>query len=280
MRKIPRPLLLLHDDPVLLERLRTVARIRRMELRRVPGWEELLDAVREAPASALLVVDPYVGVAPGGSPSIELAALLNRFPSLSVTAALAVRPGRLDDLRRLGEWGVVQILDLDEEVTAVGAGIRLLEVRGRPLRNLIERSLPASTSGAARSILSTAATVVAEGGTGADLARSMYITTRTLTRWCRRAGLPPPKRLLAWMRVLLAAELLDDPGRTVSDVALACGYSADSSLRHVFRTFLEKTPGRLRDEGAFRSASQGFVEALAEARSEQTRYRKRKLATS
>ena len=54
---------------------------------------------------------------------------------------------------------------------------------------------------------------------------------RTVLRWAERAGLPAPRRMLAWMRILLAAVLLDDPGRTVLSVAHACGYSSDSSLR-------------------------------------------------
>ena len=37
--------------------------------------------------------------------------------------------------------------------------------------------------------------------------------------------------------MLLAAELLDDPGRTISDAALACGYASDSSLRRAFELY-------------------------------------------
>jgi AraC-like DNA-binding protein len=278
MQEIPRPLLVLHDDPLLRERLRSVAASHGFQLRLLRGWEGLLDEVRTAPASALLVVDPYAGVPPGGRVSVELSALLNRFPSLTVTAALGLRPGRLDDVRRLGEWGVVQVLDLDEELTSMAIAQRLLTARGRPLRALLARALPPSAGGALRAILSAATTVVAEGGQGADLADALHITPRTLTRWCRRAALPPPRRLLAWMRILLACELLDDPGRTVSDVALSCGYAADSSLRHALRSFLGTNPRRLRAAGAFAAASERFVQALAEARSADRRYRARRTA--
>ena len=75
------------------------------------------------------------------------------------------------------------------------------------------------------------------------------------------------------MRILLAAELLDDPGRRISDVAAACGYAADSSLRHTLRTFLGMTPTELRAVGAFSFSSRLFLEALAEARSADKRYR-------
>lgn len=273
MQEIPRPLLVLHEDRLFRERLRTVATAHGFRLRLISGWEGLLDEVRTAPASALVVVDPYAETGRDAPPSVELSALLHRFPSLTVTAALSARPGALEHVRRLGEWGVVQVIDLDEELTSVAIAQRLLAARGRPLRSLVARALPASSGGALRAILGAATSVVAEGGQGADLARALHVTPRTLTRWCRRAALPPPRRLLAWMRILLAAELLDDPGRTVSDVALSCGYAADSSLRHALRSFLGASPRDLRATGAFAAASERFLQALAEARSMERRYR-------
>jgi AraC-like DNA-binding protein len=269
MQKVPRPLLVLHSDRVLRERLRTVAHKEGLDWDEVGGWDELLDSVRTAPASALIVVDPYYGD-PAGEMSIELSSLLNRFPSLTVIAAMEIRPGSAVDVLKLGQWGVV---DLDEETTPIALARRLMAARGRPLRGLVERQLPSYTSAAARAILSAATSIVAEGGQGADLAKALYITPRTLSRWCRKAGLPPPKRLLAWMRILLAAEFLDDPGRPVSAVALACGYAADSSLRLALRRFTGLNPTELRELGAFETASAAFVEALSEARAPKRRYR-------
>lgn len=273
MQKVPRPLLLLHEDRLLRERLKAVASAQRLELRTIPSWEDLLDEVKTVPASALIVVDPYAFSEEPGRPSIELSALLNRFPSLTVTAALEVKAGRLEDVLKLGQWGVVQVIDLQEDASSAVLGRRLLAARGRPLRSLIERALPIYTSAAARSILSAATGIVAEGGQGKDLAKSLHITPRTLSRWCRKAGLPPPKRLLAWMRILLAAEFLDDPGRPVSAVALACGYAADSSLRLALRRFTGMNPTELRESGAFSTTSTVFLEALKEARAPKRRYR-------
>ena len=276
MRRIPRRVIVLHRDRLLLEQLAVAARMESWTVDRLASWEELAEAVAAAPASSLVIVDPYEGQPLGRSePTVELAALLNRFPSLTVTAALAALPGRLEHVRRLGEWGVVQIVDLEEERTGIALIDRLQFARGRPLRSLIERVLPRDSSGVARAILRAATTVVVDGGQGKDLARSLHVTSRTLLRWCRRAGLPAPRSLLAWMRILLAAELIDDPGRTVSDVALACGYASDSSLRRAIRTFVELTPTELREQGAFDTAARGFVQALAAARSSRKRYRAR-----
>ena len=271
MQKIPRPLLVLHSDRPFRERLTAVARADGYELRSLDAWDELTRELSVAPASALLVVDPYLGTQVGPAP--ELGALLRQFPSLAVTAAFPASPGRDPELLQLADWGVTQVIDLEEESGTEAVGRRLLAAHGRPLRQLVEGALPATMAGPARAILSAAAAVVAEGGQGRDLADSLRVTTRTLTRWCRKAKIPPPKRLLAWMRILLACSLLDDPGRTISDVARSCGYAADSSLRHALGRLLGRTPSELRDAGAFSVASRAFVRALAEARSGRASYR-------
>jgi AraC-like DNA-binding protein len=273
MKPIPRPLLVLHPDRRFREQLRAAAARSGLELCLVSSWEVLGEELRIAAASALVVVDPYVETEPRRGPSVELASLMNRFPSATVIAAMQPGPGRLEHVRRLGEWGIVQIIDLDEELSAVAIAQRLQGARGRPLRSLIERSLPAYTSGPARAILAAAVAVVSEGAQSTELARSLHITPRTLLRWCRRARLPAPRRLLAWVRVLHACELLDDPGRTVSDVALSCGYAADSSLRHAIRGRVGSTPTELRLSGAFRRASEAFLRELSTARHPSTRYR-------
>ena len=75
------------------------------------------------------------------------------------------------------------------------------------------------------------------------------------------------------MRVLLACEMLDDPGRTVLSVANACGYSSDSGLRRITQKFLDASPTELRDKGAFKHAAAAFIKVLNEER--QVRYTSR-----
>lgn len=108
--------------------------------------------------------------------------------------------------------------------------------------------------------------VVATGGHARDLARALYLSRITLLRWCRRSGLPVPRRLLVWMRVLLAAELLDNPGQSVLAVALACGYSSDRTLRRALYVAVGAGPTELRERGAFRTVSAAFLDALRGSR--------------
>ncbi|HEU4882604.1 MAG TPA: hypothetical protein VFT45_10175 [Longimicrobium sp.] len=78
----------------------------------------------------------------------------------------------------------------------------------------------------------------------------------------------------AWLRVLLACVLLDDPGRTVYGAAYASGYQTERSLRRAITTFLGVDSTTLRKAGAFATAATAFNAALRDAR-EAARERRR-----
>ena len=70
---------------------------------------------------------------------------------------------------------------------------------------------------------------------------------------------------MAWLRILLAADMLDDAGRTLAAAARACGYSSDTALRNALRSFLGASPTELRGQ-AFQAASAAFSGELFELR--------------
>lgn len=213
----------------------------------------------------LTVVDPYHGRGLREGPAPELHALLRAFPSATVIAAPPPHSRRLRDARVLGEWGITEIIDPFED-SMESVRLVLEDARGRPLRTLLERGVDLDVPGRGRAILDAAVEVVAAGGHARDLARALYLSPITLMRWCRRSGLPVPRRLLVWMRVLLAAELLDNPGQSVLSVALSCGYSSDRTLRRALYVAVGIGPKELRERGAFRTASAAFLRTLRECR--------------
>jgi AraC-like DNA-binding protein len=262
----PRPLIVMHSNGAFREHVRRYTSAT-FDCSFLASWESLRAALPDAPPAALLLVDPYSSSSKDGLQlAQELRALLWEFPSATVVAAMELRPGRSHDVRTLGEWGVTDIISIGEEDTQEAITRRLRAAQGRPLQNLLQRCLPSAISGRARTLLMTAAEVVSMGGRGRDLAKAMHLSERTVLRWSERAALPPPRRLMAWMRILLAASLLDDPGRTVLSVAYACGYSSDSSLRRAMQDFLGTVPTTLRREGAFSAAARRFLEELGEVK--------------
>ncbi len=262
MQPIARPLIVMHSDSLFKERVRRVGS-QRFKMQFVDDWDMLRVALQDSPPAALVVVDPYTR-SYGSETELapELRSILWEFPTATVIAAVEVKRGRIRDLRTLGEWGVKEVISLEDEDTGEAIARRLRSAQGRPLQSLLERSLPPNISGRARALLMAAAEVVAEGGHGRDLAAGLKLSERTLLRWAEQADLPPPRRVLAWMRVLLACELLDDPGQTVLSVAYTCGYASDSSLRRAVQEFTGVMLTQLRRQGAFATAAEKFLEEL------------------
>jgi transcriptional regulator GlxA family with amidase domain len=126
------------------------------------------------------------------------------------------------------------------------------------LRLLLDEVLPQSVIAREPTIIHAAASAVASGGNARDLALVLQMQQRTLLRKTIRASLPPPRRLLAWLRVLLAAKLLQNSHATLSSVARSCGYSSDPALRRAIREFLAVIPSELRTKDAFSATVRRF----------------------
>ncbi|HYH80925.1 MAG TPA: helix-turn-helix domain-containing protein [Longimicrobium sp.] len=257
-----RPLFLLHPSTLLRERL-AQAEAAAFRLTPVAGWDELGAALRRAPGTSVSVVDPYGA---DGGLAAELRTLLDELPSATVLAACEVDPARADDLRTLLKWGVADVVALGREDTAPALSRRIRAVQARTVHRLLRRALPRGVPSRARALLTTAAETVAAGGRAPELAAALGVNERTVPRWFARADLPPPRRLLAWLRLLLAAELLDDPGRSVGSVARGCGYASEVSLKAALRQFMQAPPSELRERGAFETAANLFSRELFELR--------------
>jgi AraC-like DNA-binding protein len=229
----------------------------------VADWDALERAMNRVPPTAVAIVDPFAEGEEAPTPRLE--ALLQAMPSATVVAAFPVTARTARYVETLAGWGVADVIDVGREDTPVALRRRLRLVQGRLTSRLLERALPRSTPTRTRALLAVAADTAATGGGSVDFAQALGVTERTVLRWCRRADLPQPRRLLAWLRVLLAADMLDDRGRTLSAVANACGYSSDTALRNTLRTFLAASPTELRGS-AFRTASTAFARELFELR--------------
>jgi AraC-like DNA-binding protein len=257
-----RPLLVMHSAPGLSQALREAsgdpARVWPMA-----DWDALERAMERVPPTAVTIVDPFAPGDPEPSPRLE--ALLTQMPSATVVAAFAVTAQTARHVEMLARWGVADVIDLGREDTPVALRRRLRMVQGRLAARLLERALPRSTPTRTRALLAVAADTAAVGGGSSDLAQALGVTERTVLRWCGRADLPQPRRLLAWLRILLAADMLDDPGRTLAAVARACGYSSDTALRNTLRTFLGASPTELRGQ-AFQTAASAFARELFDLR--------------
>jgi AraC-like DNA-binding protein len=207
-------------------------------------------------------VDPFATGSWPGSGGDPLEGLVTDFPSLPVLVALPLDEANPALLRRLADLGVAGVIVLGHDDTPTALRARFDGAHAAPLKRRLAAVLPPDLSGQARALLDACAEVAADAGLARDLARRFGASRRTLLRITDRAALPSPQRLMVWMRVLLAASLLDERPRSVLEVARGCGFSSDSGLRRVAGKFTGMSPTELRGEGAFRTAAARFVAAL------------------
>lgn len=220
-------------------------------------WDELHELLVRSPTNTIVVVDPYAGPRHGaGFPRVH--ELLRRFPSVVVVVAAEFRREDYADVRTLLEWGVSDLLSPGREGTPARIAERLRQVQARPLKRRLEGALSRYLSEDAWTILRAAAEVAVEGGLAPELAARLGVSAPTLAQRLARAGLPAPRQLQAWMRVLLAALLLDDPGRTLYGAAYAAGYRTERSLRRAITAFMGVDGTTLRRSGAFATAAAAF----------------------
>lgn len=259
-----RQVLLLHPDAVFQERVRS-SLPEGFGCWTLPDWRTLCETARDASPSTVAIVDPLAGGGEGSPPG-ELHDFLGRFSWLPVVAAVRPGPDSLELLRMLGRWGVSEVIVEGVEDTPAGIAKAIRFAQGKLLQGLMDDVLPPYLSGRVRRLLFAAAEAISVGGHSPDLAAILGVTETTVIRRCEHLRLPPPRRVLAWMRVLLAARLLEEEGRTSQSVAYACGYATEAGLRRVMQNFLGLGITELRRRGALRTASAAFLAELRAGR--------------
>jgi methylphosphotriester-DNA--protein-cysteine methyltransferase len=232
----------------------------------VDGWDALAAALEGAPPSLTVMVDPYLGRTPSQGPSPRLREVMWRRPTIPFVAVMPLREEWADHASAMYEWGVSEVLDLQLETLPGAVWQRLRATRARPLKRRVEAELSGYASEYARNLVRAACEAAVDGGGAPELAALFGVEPRTASAWCRREGLPPPRRLLAWMRVLLAATLLEEDGRSVVNVARAAGYATDHALRRAMRELAGGDPSTVARGLLFEQAAERFNSDLRECR--------------
>ena len=224
---------------------------------------DALRAVRERPVDAVLL--SVHRCEPSETDTIRQ--LLSAFPGLP-TVALVSRadPGAAETLLRLGASGIRDVID----VTAPAGWTRLrqflLEPASRPaariLAPLLER-LPDLPSDA-RLLLEVMVRLAPNTPTVRGVARVLAVQPSTLMSRFARAGLPSAKRYLAAIRLLYAAQLLENAGLSVADVAYRLECSSPQSFARHMRSLLGMSCSEFRRRFPFSLALDRFLTVMVD----------------
>lgn len=277
MQPFHRPLFLLTECEELVACLRQVME-RPFSLYRVADWTSLKRELRSAAPTAVCFVDAMRYVGCERALAEGLRELTQEFPNLAVVGCLEIGSGDVGVLAALQSWGVAEILDLRRDVSSAAVARRLDAVANFWTKRLFQAALPRSFSARGRAVVGAVARITAQGGNVPELAKALGIKNRSVSRWCSDAGLPEPRRMFAWVKLLLAAELLDDHHRTFESVARATGFSSAASLKSTAKVFTGLNPTELRGRGAFNVVS-GLARAEFRAAREAARQSRRQRNT-
>jgi AraC-like DNA-binding protein len=234
------------------------------DVREVEGWREIAAAARREPPSTLVLAEPFTAAE---QPDPGMRDFLLRMPSLPVVAAIDLGRAPVSAAREVLGWGISELLDLGLDRAPDSLICRLETAHARPFKRRVDAGVSRHAQARARTLIHAAAAVAVDGGLADDFAHVLGVHMKTMAEWCRRHGLPAPRRLLAWMRVLLALMLLEEADRTWRSVAGGCGYTNDANLRRTLTAMLGRVPsGQARQTWTFAHGIAAFNRELTECR--------------
>jgi AraC-like DNA-binding protein len=212
----------------------------------VASWAELQAMVYRG--ADLVVADPVAG----GSVEVEaLEILRGQFPSLPVVVYTTLAPAAIKAIVRLAKSGVehvvlsrfddepVRFLELLEGIPAYELGDQMLQELAGALA-----ALPVTVVRAIEQLFRSPG----DFKNAQDLAAAAGMNLRTLYRNLEPAGLFSARALVAAARIVRACAYLQDPGRSIKDVAARAGYHSPWQLSQQMRELTGQTTEQVRRE--------------------------------
>jgi AraC-like DNA-binding protein len=166
-------------------------------------------------------------------PRVPAVVLLTQFESDSARAVLA-----------LGRCGISQLVDVRQPTGWRELRTALMADRGDEIRRLALGQLALDLAGAPEdcwTFFTSLFDSVNAVSTVRALARQLAVLPSTLMSRFFRAGLPAPKRYLAFARLVRAARLFENPGLSIANVANYLDYSSPQSFGRHVRTLIGTT---------------------------------------
>lgn len=211
------------------------------------SWSELQATVKHL-TTDVVIADP---AAAGGVEVEALEELRRQYPSLPVVVYTSLAPSGIKAIVRLAKSGVEHVvlsrfddepgkfLELIEGIPAFSLGDRMLQELAAPLA-----CLPVVVVRAIDQLFRSPSRFKS----AQDLAVAAGMNLRTLYRNLEPAGIYSARALVVSARLLRAYAYLQDPGRSIKDVAAKAGYHSPWQLSQQMRELTGLTTEQVRRE--------------------------------
>jgi AraC-like DNA-binding protein len=260
----------LQPQPGRVQRLRAAIRDRH-ELLVCPDWPAVAEAC-ERHAVRIAILDLYAG----GEANFEaIRQLKQRWPQLAIILYTAVSLDRVHDVFDAGRVGVDTLVvpDRDDAPRQLLAFVERAE--SRSLGAVVRQSLD-EVDPSIRDAVLLAITRAHERLSPSGLAELLALPRRTVSDRLAAGGYPPPRRLLTWGRLVVAAHMLEDPHRTADRIAESLAFPSGSAFRNVCQRYLHSTPGEIRRRGGAAFVVRALMRQVQHAKEPAATGRKRR----
>jgi AraC-like DNA-binding protein len=238
--------------PIQLQRVRTAIRDRH-ELVPCDDWSSLARTCERQPVR-LAIVDLF---AEPTASFDKLRRLKQRLPKLAVVAYVAVSTERSRELFDAGRQGVDGLIVMDRDDSPIDLLRSLALAESRSVADVVRRLLRGADSVIYDAVM-LSITRAHERLSPSALAKLLNIPRRTLTMRLSVGGYPSPRRLLTWGRLIIAAQMMEDQGRSAERIAASLEFPSGSAFRNVCQRYLHATPRQMRDRGGAQYVIRAF----------------------
>ena len=217
-------------------------------------FADVLALVCDHPSDVTGVVVGWVDVR-GVSPIHVISELRRVFPAVPILGYCLSAAEHLGDLRRMAVAGVHElILDITADSRTVVRDAFQTTRRQCAAAQVfaqIQHIVPVRLHPFVQATLDNPSRTTSV----AALARELGVDRKTLHNWYKTESFLPPRDLLRWSRLLLAAALLNWSGRSVTSVAMELDYPTDNALRTAIRRQFRAQPSAMRRGGVDRAVN-------------------------
>lgn len=243
-------------DPQALKRLNTAVQDAHTVIH-CNSWDSLETACKDD-AVALAIVDLF---AEGKAHFDVIRRLKMRAERITIVAYVTVTPNRARDLFDAGRAGLDGLLIAGQDDTPAAFRAVLERAEARGVAQLLRPRL-SQFSPLVRDAVMVAVTRAHLRLTSQRLAEILGTPKRSLLAALSDARCPAPQKLITWGRLIVAAQMLEDPKRTADGVARMLDFPSGSAFRNTSQRYLATTPHEMRDKGGVAWVVERFVGTL------------------
>lgn len=189
--------------------------------------------------------------------------LRDAFPSVPVVLYFAISPDTSRDVLAFARAGVNDLVlrDVDDLRYSLRSALSAAadHCSAHTIVNELEPLLPANVLPMVQYSLENGRRAISVE----EVADALNVHRKTLVDRLSGSHLPTPSALIAWCRLITAARLLEDPGRSVEQVALILDFPSGTSMRNMMKRYTGLRPGEIRENGGVRCVLHALKRTLA-----------------